>query len=220
MSRLSVRAKSPRGVDQPRTGSSAELSPASDSSIRIAWSAAGNEGAGELPVTIELRIARDTLTDANFDMAQGVTLDEVVAAGEPRTYEFGALERGVRYVFAIKTTDATGNRSRLSNLTAGVTTLGGPLANWPGPGIAPLAQPSRLPVELYWRGAGGGVEQRIELFDITARRIRSLAAGTASEGLTEWNGRDARGTRVPAGVYFARLISGSIHVQTRIVLLP
>jgi hypothetical protein len=44
--------------------------------------------------------------------------------------------------------------------------------------------------------------------------------GPASHGEQQWNGRDAGGHAVPAGVYFARLACGSIHLQTRVVLLP
>ncbi len=209
-----------RDIGPPSPVRDLRLATTSDSTIAIVWSAPGNEGAGVLPVSFELKIARDTLTDANFDAAIGVTLSDVIAAGEPRVHVFTGLERGVRYVFALKTTDAAGNRSRISNIAAGVTRLGGPLANRPGPGIAPRLRPSRLPVQLYWRGAGGNVAQSIELFDVTGRRLRSLDAGSGPDGLTEWNGRDARGVLVPAGLYFARLISGSVHVQTRVVLLP
>ncbi len=209
-----------RDIGPPSPVRDLRVTRTSDSTITVVWGAPGNEGAGALPVTIDLKIARDTLTDANFDAASGVTLTDSVAVGEFLSHEFEGLERGVRYVFALKTTDAAGNRSRLSNLAAGFTELGGPLANRPGPGIAPRLRPSRLPVQLYWRGAGGGVAHSIVLFDITGRRIRSLEAGSGPDGVTEWNGRDARGVLVPAGLYFARLISGSIHVQTRVVLLP
>jgi len=123
-------------------------------------------------------------------------------------------------VFALTTADAAGNRSRLSNFAGALTSLGGPLATRPGPGIAPLLRPSGAPVELYWRGWGTGASQKIDIFDVAGRRLRTLPVGNALEGRQTWNGRDDDGASVPAGVYFARLISGSLHVQTRIVLLP
>jgi len=39
-------------------------------------------------------------------------------------------------------------------------------------------------------------------------------------GTQEWNGRDDEQRAVPAGLYFARLTCGSLHAQTRVVLLP
>jgi hypothetical protein len=73
---------------------------------------------------------------------------------------------------------------------------------------------------LYWRTDGAMASQRIVFFDVTGRRIRTLPLPQALEGREQWNGRDDDGRSVPAGIYFARLISGSLHVQTRVVLLP
>ena len=137
-----------------------------------------------------------------------------------QAHEVTGLERRARYVFALTTTDAAGNRSRLSNFTGALTALGGPLASRPGPGIAPRRRPSAAPVELYWRSGGAGTRQRIVIFDVQGRRIRTLGLGNAPEGRETWNGRDDDGMSVPAGLYFARLISGSLRVQTRVVLLP
>jgi hypothetical protein len=64
------------------------------------------------------------------------------------------------------------------------------------------------------------VGQSIRIFDTTGRRVREIALGAELGGITPWNGRDDRGGLVPAGIYFARLISGSLHAHTRIVLLP
>jgi hypothetical protein len=66
----------------------------------------------------------------------------------------------------------------------------------------------------------GGVPQRIALFDLSGRRIRVLPLGSERDGVATWDGRDEEQRLVPAGLYFARLISGSLHAQTRVVLLP
>ena len=54
------------------------------------------------------------------------------------------------------------------------------------------------------------------MFDVTGRRVATLANGTlpAAEYSRAWNGRDAAGNAVGAGVYFYRLTAGS---ETRIV---
>ena len=144
----------------------------------------------------------------------------MTAVGNPQAVVIGGLERRTRYVFALTTTDAAGNRSRLSNFAGATTTLGGPLARRPGPGIAPRRRPSGVPVELFWRTDAARASQRIVFYDVTGRRIRTLQLAIAIEGRDEWNGRDDDGRSVPAGIYFARLISGSLRVQTRVVLLP
>ena len=58
---------------------------------------------------------------------------------------------------------------------------------------------------------------RLELFDLTGRRTRVLAAGPMSRGehLVTWDRRDDQGTVVESGVYFARL--STLHQQ---VTLP
>jgi flagellar hook assembly protein FlgD len=70
-----------------------------------------------------------------------------------------------------------------------------------------------------WRSPGGA-GARIELFDVGGRRVREIPLPAAPDGVTEWNGRDHDGNLVPAGIYLARLISGSFHAQARVVLLP
>lgn len=59
------------------------------------------------------------------------------------------------------------------------------------------------------------------IFDTAGRRIVQLHHGTASSGrhAVTWDGRDDTGGRVPAGVYFCRLVSGSLQQNRRIVLV-
>jgi hypothetical protein len=48
---------------------------------------------------------------------------------------------------------------------------------------------------------------RLAIYDVSGREIRELLNGPAPSGRTQatWDGTDARGQRVPAGVYLARL---------------
>ena len=48
---------------------------------------------------------------------------------------------------------------------------------------------------------------RVEVFDVTGRRIRSLVNSELGAGthLLPWDGRDDNGQRVPSGMYFYRI---------------
>ena len=118
--------------------------------------------------------------------------------------------------------DAAGFSSSLSNVVSGETEVGGPLTGRKGAALAALEVPSRGSARFYWLAAPGGVggRQTISIYDLTGRRRRVLEVGGGAGGKVTWDGRDAQGDRVPAGVYYARLLSGSIHAQTRLVLLP
>jgi hypothetical protein len=50
--------------------------------------------------------------------------------------------------------------------------------------------------------------------------MRELPLGPEAGGIAQWDGRDQNGRLVPAGIYFARLTSGSFHAKARVVLLP
>jgi Zn-dependent M28 family amino/carboxypeptidase len=61
----------------------------------------------------------------------------------------------------------------------------------------------------------------IDIFDVEGRRLRTLAGGRLSAGRNDlvWDGEDASGARVSAGIYFARVRSGDDQVATKVVLL-
>ena len=80
-----------------------------------------------------------------------------------------------------------------------------------------MRRPSWVPVRLDWTGVGA---DRIRIHDVTGRTVRRIDLGGGASGSVQWDGRDDGGNLVPAGLYFARLTGGSLHAQTRIVLLP
>jgi hypothetical protein len=102
-----------------------------------------------------------------------------------------------------------------------VTPLDGP-APTPRLPLASLAQPSTRPVKWAWRLEAGAstTEREIRLYDVQGRRLATLPLGSGESGIVEWNGRDHEGRVVPAGIVFARLVSGSFRAQSRVVLLP
>ncbi|MBD3237774.1 MAG: T9SS type A sorting domain-containing protein [Candidatus Eisenbacteria bacterium] len=62
----------------------------------------------------------------------------------------------------------------------------------------------------------------LRVFDVDGRSVRSLVAGTRPAGLqaVHWDGRDARGRAVPAGVYYYRLETGERSAVRRLLRLP
>jgi hypothetical protein len=80
--------------------------------------------------------------------------------------------------------------------------------------------PSFGRVQFVSEGAGGRVEA-VEILDLQGRVVRALVSASADTGARlAWDGRDARGVRVPAGVYQARIHRDGRTELTRVVLLP
>ncbi len=86
--------------------------------------------------------------------------------------------------------------------------------------------PAAATVRLTLRRAVAGAstaEDGVRIFDVAGRQVRRLelaAAGSAGETTVAWDGRDAAGRAVPAGLYFARARWGDREAGTRIVRLP
>jgi hypothetical protein len=66
-----------------------------------------------------------------------------------------------------------------------------------------------------------GATTEISIYDVRGRHVRTLVEGrtVAHAGSVAWDGTGARGEKVPAGVYFVRMVSGAHEVTRRIVLL-
>ncbi|MEO5988249.1 MAG: family 43 glycosylhydrolase [Candidatus Eisenbacteria bacterium] len=66
------------------------------------------------------------------------------------------------------------------------------------------------------------LDGRVDLFDLSGRRVRRLCDRVLPKGVTvlPWDGRDDTGARAARGVYFARFTSGSLALRARVVLLP
>lgn len=95
------------------------------------------------------------------------------------------------------------------------------------PGIAPtlaFAPPAPNPARTTARFAltlPRAGEARIEAFDLSGRRVRTLAEGVHPAGTLEvsWRLDDDRGVRVPAGVYLVRGTAGGTSAARRVVVL-
>jgi flagellar hook assembly protein FlgD len=62
---------------------------------------------------------------------------------------------------------------------------------------------------------------RLELFDLSGRRVRTLADAvmTSGEHAATWDGRDDHGQPAASGVYFLRLVTPATTYHARIVAL-
>lgn len=82
---------------------------------------------------------------------------------------------------------------------------------------SPLGRGPAVAVEL-----GRAATARVDLFDLSGRRVRNLADRELPAGVTvlRWDGRDDAGRAMPRGLYFARLTAPGISANTRLPLVP
>jgi hypothetical protein len=91
-----------------------------------------------------------------------------------------------------------------------------------GPRLDPnLPNPFRAATTIRFSVSAPG-EVELDLFDVRGRRVARLAEGRweAGEHEVQWDGRDALGRRVAAGVYLYRLRTQAGEAARRLVLLP
>jgi hypothetical protein len=185
-------------------------------SVRLTWTAPGDDGGTGRATAYDLRLTTFKPAIGNWDTGTtrlGAPAPDTAGAAQGVT--LSAAAPGVTCWFWLRSSDAAGNTSRCSNVV-GLTTPLGP-ARPAGPGVVVRQRPSRAPVTLDWNGVDAA---SIRLYDVTGRLVRTLWLARGGRGTAQWNGRDESGCLVPAGLYFARLTGGSVHAQTRIVLLP
>ena len=82
----------------------------------------------------------------------------------------------------------------------------------------PRPNPFRAELRVPIRGAArGGVVPRVEIVDVTGRRVRTLVPTGAAAREIVWDGRDSAGSAVAAGVYYVRLRSERTTETVRVV---
>ena len=208
--------------DAPGTIADLTLESAGDSTVTLNWTATGDDGEIGRPLRYHIHAATSPIDEAHFDDAPIVRIvPATVDASQTEHVIVGGMPRGTRLWIALKAEDAAGTFSPMSNVVTATTSVGGPLEGRAGLALASGQQPARAPVELWWQApeASGGL-RRIELFDLRGRRVRVIGLGAEAGGIAPWDGRDDRGVRLGAGLYFARLSNGEAIAHARIVLLP
>ncbi|MGH7740861.1 MAG: S8 family serine peptidase [Candidatus Eiseniibacteriota bacterium] len=186
-----------------------------DSTVRLNWRAPGAALS-----SYDVRGSRSPIDDASWSSAPLIRA-LAPSGGASDSIDIGGLEPGATWWFAVRAVPLGGTAGPISNsATLTVPTIGW-LAGHEGLAIAPHVQPSRHTVQFDWQGVPGGSVARVEIFDVTGRKLRTFPLEYGRwGGSVQWNGRDDEQHAVPAGLYFARLNCGSIHAQTRVVLLP
>jgi hypothetical protein len=88
---------------------------------------------------------------------------------------------------------------------------------------APQPNPARGLTRIAWGVPAGreGAHFEIAVFDLSGRRVRTLASGVARPGRfsASWDLRGAHGEGAAAGVYFLRLQLGAESHTSRVVVL-
>lgn len=61
----------------------------------------------------------------------------------------------------------------------------------------------------------------LDVYDLRGRKVRALVGSFMDQGehSVMWDGRDAKGSRVSSGVYFAKMATGSVEHSRRLVLI-
>lgn len=168
--------------------------------ILIAWKLDPDE----LPVQVHLDrtdpVGVVTRLASRTGAAEDSCLDVDADGAGPVTYRLDAVERDgtLQVLGLIEASPQPPARLRLAadpNPTRGETSLG-------------FALPADGPYTL-------------ELFDHAGRPVRRLndRAGTAGEVRLTWDGRSDRGDRLPAGIYFARLVQRHAVAISRVVIV-
>jgi hypothetical protein len=103
------------------------------------------------------------------------------------------------------------------SLTMAMRDAGGGLAIAP-PAPNPFTAGTRVAFDVL---ADEGQEVVVTVHDLSGRMVRELGRGRWSPGsyTLEWDGNDATGRRVAAGVYFVRGSVGGTRVQSRVTML-
>jgi photosystem II stability/assembly factor-like uncharacterized protein len=146
------------------------------------------------------------LTWCHLDAGTSVDLLGVTALDDDRYIVAG------RGGLLLSTADGGGpcvTQTGADSAPAALVSLRGPFPNpVASEGALQYTLPARDPVELA-------------IFDAAGRRLRVLASGVQDAGThsAAWDGRDAAGRRVPAGLYFARLQAGPVSRIRRLVVV-
>lgn len=194
------------------------VSSAGTTQLELVWTSIGNSGHDGQATRYELRSSDRPIDANNFDQAAQLrTLSATLAMGLEARISYSQLETGKRYWFALRSVDALGLKSPVSNI---ISIVPGPLAGTTRAGIAV----GRIAggAKLFWNVdvASSGYAARIRILDINGRVCRNIVVPGTSDGVMVWDGRSDAGNAAPPGIYFARLETRFAGAQTKLLLLP
>lgn len=157
----------------------------------------------------------------------GVAVDTVAMAltivQDARPLTIGADTPGVLEIFngridELRIYDRALGNEEIADLYGGLVGVDSPGTDPQttlGPGFPnPAAAGTRVSFSLASAGP-----LRLDVYDVGGRVVRTLLEGTVQAGrhTAIWDGLDTGGGRVPAGVYFVRLRSGTVDLSRRLI---
>jgi hypothetical protein len=98
--------------------------------------------------------------------------------------------------------------------------VGGSVLSPLGARVSAEPNPAHGPVALSIAAPADGV-QSVDVLDLSGRLVRQLGSGWQPRGSRrlQWDGADAAGARLPAGVYLVRLRAGAQSALARVTLV-
>ena len=87
--------------------------------------------------------------------------------------------------------------------------------------LRPTPNPAHASVEVRFHSSVAS-HARVAIYDLVGRRVRTLFEGRAEAGerRLSWDLKDARGARLPAGIYLCALDANGSRSSRRLIVLP
>lgn len=193
-------------------------------SVTLTWTAPGDSLSG-IASFYDLRYSTNPISETMWPFAVEVgNLPLPGAPGTQQSITIDGLTSGVTYYFAIRSADAYGNWSGLSNLAVRSSDVVGTGPKTSPPDGIEFAPPAPNPARSVTRFAfalprAARLEARV--FDVTGRLVRTLATGERPAGRAslEWDLADDRGQPLAAGVYLVRAdVAGQLFSRRVVVV--
>ena len=193
----------------------------STGAVTLQWTAPGDDGMTGTAARYDLRYSLYPINGLNFAFANGVQgLPLPAPPGTLQKVTVYGLLPGLRYYFALKTSDEKLNWSDISNVLVYAQTVTGvdpdaPRVMFSSPIPNPARHSTRFTFSLPKRS-----HVSIRIFDIQGRVIRPLVETDREPGaeFVTWDLRDQFGQPVQAGVYLARAVIGETTIVRRVLV--
>lgn len=188
--------------------------------VTLNWTAPGDDSLTGQAVMYDIRMSPRPISLETFESCKQIAAFPPSISGTQERFTVPGLVPGVEYFFAIRSRDEAGNWSGLSNVAYRVgrpieTEFGaefGLAPLWPNPAVHRTHTKLRVPA---------GIDGKVEVFDATGRRVRTLVSGETGGGTVNfsWNLIADDGIPVHAGVYIMRAQFGDWQQQRRVTVV-
>lgn len=200
-------AMGPPDVTPPRAPDLSVTALSADS-VRIAWTAPGDDGTTGIAEFYELRFRTDQpiTSEGDFAQAQPIAVPQPKEAGLQEAVTLG-VEPGATYYFALRATDNVGNASALSILrdgsgnVTGLTLVEDPQVEPPFPN--PVVGQTQLSFVVPEPG-----RVRVQVYDTLGRLVQTAFDQEVQAQQSQRVVVD--GSRLAAGMYFVRVIGDDV----------